>query len=115
MVYKLKNNKNIHGIKIDDIEYLMSQYADDTAVVLDGSEKSLKATIEELNNFKAISGLKINLSKTQLVWIGSKKYSREILCQDMNFQWTTQFKLLGIHFDVDLNNIPKLNYDQKIS
>jgi hypothetical protein len=57
LAYKLKNNKNIHGIKIDDIEYLMSQYADDTAVVL---EKSRKVTIEELNNFKAIYGLKIN-------------------------------------------------------
>ena len=114
LAYKIKGNQNIHGVQIDDIEYLMSQYADDTAVILDGSEKSLKATIDELNNFNAISGLKINLSKTQLVWIGSKKYSNEILCHEMNFHWTTQFKLLGIHFDVDLTNIPKLNYDKKL-
>lgn len=32
----------------------------------------------------------------------------------MNFHWTTQFKLLGIQFDVDLANIPKLNYDKKL-
>jgi hypothetical protein len=88
LAYKLKNNKKIHGIRIDNIEYSMSQYEDNTAVVLDGSGKSLKATTEELNNFKAIFGLKINLSKTQLIWIGSKKYAREILCQDINFQWT---------------------------
>lgn len=67
-----------------------------------------------MNNFNTISGLKINLSKTQLVWIGSKKYSTEKLCHEMNFHWTTQFKLLGIQFDVDLANIPKLNYDKKL-
>lgn len=32
----------------------------------------------------------------------------------MNFHWTTQFKLLGIQFDVDLANITKLNYDKKL-
>jgi hypothetical protein len=32
----------------------------------------------------------------------------------MNFQWLNKFKLLGIDFDVDLTNIPKLNYDKKL-
>lgn len=32
----------------------------------------------------------------------------------MNFHWTTQFKLLGIQFDVDQANILKLNYDKKL-
>ena len=32
----------------------------------------------------------------------------------MNFQWTTQYRLLGIGFDVDLANVPKLNYDKKL-
>ena len=30
----------------------------------------------------------------------------------MNFQWTTQFRLIGIDFDVA--NVPKLNYDKKL-
>jgi hypothetical protein len=31
----------------------------------------------ELEWFKKISGLKINFSKTQVIWIGSKKYSSD--------------------------------------
>ena len=114
LAVKLKNNQKIKGIQIDGTDYLLSQYADDTLIILDGSEKSLRETIKELNNFYNISGLKINVSKTQLVWIGSKKYSSTKLCEDMNFQWLHKFKLLGIDFDVDLSNIPKLNYDKKL-
>lgn len=64
--------------------------------------------------FYALSGLKINLSKTQATWIGSKKYSIEKMCKNINLQWTTTFKLLGIHFDVDLTKILKMNYDKKL-
>ena len=37
-----KANKDIKGIKIADEEYTLSQYADDTTVLLDGSEKIVK-------------------------------------------------------------------------
>lgn len=106
LALKLKNNKGINGINIDNSEFLLSQYADDTLIILDGSERSLREAIRELNNIYQISGLKINISKTQLVWIGSKKYSSNRICEEMNFQWTSTFKLLGICFDVDLTNIP---------
>ena len=32
----------------------------------------------------------------------------------MNFQWTTQFRFLGIVFYVALATVPKLNYDKKL-
>lgn len=114
LAIKIKNNRSIKGILINNTEYLMSQYADDTSIILDGSEVSLRETLKELDEFYKLSGLKINRDKTQIVWIGSKKYSDERLCSDMNFKWTTRFKLLGIHYDVDLNKILKLNYDKKL-
>jgi hypothetical protein len=46
-------------------EHEISQLADDTSVILDGSEESLNETLLELEWFKKISGLKINFSKTQ--------------------------------------------------
>jgi hypothetical protein len=46
---------------------------------LDVSEESLNETLLELEWFKKISGLKINFSKTQVIWIGSKKYSNKTL------------------------------------
>ena len=96
-------------------EVLLSQYADDTCIALDGSEKSLKASLDELNYFGKLSGLKINFSKTQVIWIGSKKFSNDTLCNNYNLHWgNTQFNYLGIEYDVDLNKIIKLNYDKKL-
>lgn len=93
---------------------MLSHYTDDTLIILDGSERSLREAIREFNNFYQISGLKINISKTQLVLISSKKYYSNRMCEEINFQWTSAFKLLDIFFDVDLTNIPTLNYDKKL-
>ena len=70
---RLRNNKNIKGIKIGNIELKFSQYADDASAFLDGSKTSLEVTLQELGNFANISGLKTNFDKTQVVWIGAKK------------------------------------------
>ena len=69
---KIKKNENIKGIIINGIEFKISQYADDTSVILDGTETSLNHTLTELSHFSQISGLKVNFDKTQLVWIGAK-------------------------------------------
>ena len=48
----LKKNKKIKGIKLGNLEFLLAQYADDTTVMLDGSESSLNETLRELEFFK---------------------------------------------------------------
>ena len=62
----LKNN-DIKGILINGKEYKLSQYADDTQLILDGTEKSLKAAMETLKQFYIMSGLKINVEKNKSV------------------------------------------------
>jgi hypothetical protein len=47
-------------------EIKLSQYADDTQILLDGSEKSVRNTVNLLNNFTKISGLKVNYNKSEL-------------------------------------------------
>lgn len=68
LAIKLRNNKKIKGLKSVSIENKLSQFADDTAIILDGSEESLMESMKDLNYFWEISGLKINYSKTQVVW-----------------------------------------------
>ena len=64
--------------------------------------------------FGNITGLKIKSNKTQLTWIGSKKYSSDKMCFEYNLVWgKTKFCLLGIYFNVDLHSIIKLNFDNK--
>ena len=68
----LKANKDIKGLSIKDVQYLITQFADDTSLLLDGSEKSLSETMKMLNYFARLSGLKLNETKTKAIWIGSK-------------------------------------------
>ena len=44
----IRNNDNITGVKIGSAEFLISQYADDTTFILDGSEKSLETCLKVL-------------------------------------------------------------------
>ena len=65
--------------------------------------------------FAILSGLKVNFEKTRVVWIGSLKYS----IRSIKTKWklncgSTQFKQLGLKFDVNLNAMMSLNFDEKI-
>ena len=112
---KIRQNKNIKGINVRNSEHKISQYADDTSVFLDGSEKSLKALLKELEYFARISGLKVNFDKTQLVWIGSKKFDQNSIKTKWKLIWGKQtFKMLGINFNTDLTKMIKENYMQKV-
>ena len=69
--YLIRKNQSISGIVIDNIECTMSQYADDSTVILDGSNRSLLQTLETLDLFERLSGLKVNEEKTNVVYFGS--------------------------------------------
>ena len=69
---KIRSNKNIKGIKINNTEIKHSQSADDTTAYLDGSQKSLEETLNELDIFSNTSELRTNFDKTQLNTIHTK-------------------------------------------
>lgn len=56
----IKQNFDIRGIIVNGNEHKISQYADDTSLILDGSPMSLFAALDTLEFFSHISGLKIN-------------------------------------------------------
>ena len=111
----IRQNKKIKGIFVEDTEFKISQFADDTSMFLDGSSDSLNTTLHELERFARISGLKINFDKTQVVWIGFKKYSSETIKTKWKLSWGCQrFKILGINFNVDLEKMESENYNSKV-
>ena len=115
LAVKIRQNKKIKGIKINNKEFKISQYADDTSIFLDGSSDALNCTLIKLDKFADISGLKINFDKTQVVWIGSKKHSTSAIKTKWKLSWGSKnFKILGIIFNVDLNQMIKENYTSKI-
>jgi hypothetical protein len=58
--------------------------------------------IKILDQFRDISGLKINLTKCKAVWIGKHRFSNMKMCPEQKLEWTNQFRLLGVDFDSDL-------------
>ena len=106
----LTSNKQIKGISIDENEYLVSQFAVDTTILLDGTQNSLTGFLNTLGVFGTTSGLKMNTDKT---WIGRKKFSQDKLNTNYNLIWgDEEFDLLGITFNVNLNLTTIKNYQK---
>ena len=106
----IRNNKDIKGIHINNKEFKLSQYADDTQLLLDGSEISLKEALRTLKQYYIMSGLKINVDKTRALWIGSLSNSEKTLCDEYPLDWSQEpLKALGVVFSPLVFNIWDLN------
>ena len=68
----IRENISIKGIFVNNREIKLSQYADDTTLILDGAKESLIASLKTLDDFYEVSGLKLNDKKTEALWIGVK-------------------------------------------
>ena len=84
---KIRKNRNINGIMVNNTETKLSQFADDTTLIIDGL-----ACLQTFDIFYDVSGLKLNDKKTEGLWIGSKCGSNEILFP---------VKALGVWLSVD--------------
>ena len=69
-----------------------------------------------IQNFGSISGLRLNITKSQAVWLGKKAGSSDKLCDELNISWNQEsFKLLGIKFSTNLKEMIDTNYRDKIN
>ena len=113
MAHKLRTDENIKCFKIGSLEKSLELYADDCSIFLSPTAENLKYTVEALNNFYGLSGLKISVSKTTAIYFGSNIDNLPILCPDIPLNWDSKFTLLGIEFDNKLQFMDT-NYDKKV-
>ena len=59
----ISENQAIKGIKINGKEIKLTQFADDTTLILDSTTSSLQATLNTLEIFSTLSGLRMNTEK----------------------------------------------------
>ena len=62
----IKTNSQIVGITIDDKEFKLTQFADDTTIILDGIQDSLFAAVNTLEMFSNFSALKMKKKQNNL-------------------------------------------------
>ena len=110
----IRRHQGIKGITIGGIEFLVSQYADDTSLILDGSRESLVNCLQILKLYANASGLCVNIDKTKVVWIGNRKSSNIRFCEEFNLQRETEFNVLGVKFTNNLKEMVDLNYAEKL-
>ena len=76
LAFAIRSCSQINGIKIDSREFKMVQYADDlTAFVSD--IRSAQYLFNLLDQFEKCSGLKVNCTKTEAMWIDSSRNNIE--------------------------------------
>ena len=111
---RIREEENIKAIKIEDSEFKITQFADDTTFLLEGDRNSFEKLFEHLDYFGEISGLKLNTEKTNNAWLGSKINSDARWLPHLNMNWNPpKFKLLGLWFTNNLDEIEKMNtYDK---
>ena len=95
----IRNHDQIKGISILDSECKISQYVDDTTLILDGSYTSMQQSFSLLDSFAEISGLKVNYDKTEALWIGSMRLHKRVIAAFQHITWSfSKVKALGVWF-----------------
>jgi hypothetical protein len=112
----IRENQLIKGISIDSVEHKILQFADDTQMMTQGEAVSFEQIVETVENFGRKSGLKMNPTKTQAVWLGSKKNSDVRFLQHLKMDWNPpKFKILGVWLTSNLEECENINYFEKFA
>ena len=114
MAIELRKNRDIKGINIAEIIYLLNQFADDTDVTSLHDQKSLDAITSELELFRLQSGFTISYDKTKILRMGSMARSDAMLYTQSPIAWTNDsINVLGINVSTSADVIMK-NYDSSV-
>jgi len=90
----------------------ISQYADDTTIITVRNKKALTCIFDTLESFSIISGLKVNIDKTQVMPIGENLTN---LTEISEFTVCNKMTILGVTICcnekrmMDLNYVPVIN------
>ena len=104
----------ISGIKLHDSHIKISQYADDATIFL-SNEQELDECIKTINEFGHHSGMSLNMSKCEGLWLRNLK-NRQFNCRLKGIKWpTTPIKCLGIYVGHNKDECDRLNWTNKIT
>ena len=111
---RIRQQHNIKGIqiKLDSKSHSLklSQLADDTSVFV-SSKQEISLILNLIEIFGSLSGLKLNRNKTEGLWLGKLKHTKD---KYENINWATDtVKCLGIYFGYDKLKCNKLNLEKQ--
>ena len=105
MANKLRDDNKFKGVKMGNVEYLISQLADDTDLYLAFDQTTLSSTLQVLTDIETNTGLQVSYEKTTIYRIGPMANTQAKLYTTRRVNWSSEFvNTLG----VDLFNDPQL-------
>ena len=111
LALKIRQNPNIQGVEIGNITSKIIQYADDTCLPLKFEEESLNEVIHVFQEYKEVSGLRVNYDKTEILRIGSIRKTEDKLKCGKNMRWTNQFiTMLCVKITTEWDKLYEINY-----
>ena len=105
---QIRNNSGIEGFLLPGakgLQYKVGQYADDTTSFVK-NYRSLLFLFSSVKIYELGSGAKLNLSKTEAMWLGAWK-SRDD--QPLGLTWVKKMKILGVFFGPNVELESHLN------
>ena len=111
----IRNDKNIVGIKIGNVEYKISLMADDTTLIV-VDIKSLKIALTKFRKFQKCSGLKLNMTKTEIIPLGKLRNHSIVVPEEIKEIRVRYgpFKALGVWFSHDSQEVIEYNYTERL-
>ena len=112
LAQSIRRSKEIKGITIDEHdEVKLSQYADGTTVLLSDVQSASKL-FDLLSLFERCSGLKLNQTKSEMLWLGSMHHRKDTIL-DLQMSGEPVYAL-GVHFTYDLEVSEEKNFFDKL-
>ena len=114
LAVKIRENRLIKGVTHQyfkkDIK--ITQYADDTTLFV-RDELEAQQAITIIETFGTLSGLRLNKTKCEGLWLGRNKHLQEN-CTLFNIKWPKYIRYLGIFVGYDYNYSYNKNWTAKI-
>jgi hypothetical protein len=116
MAIKLRETKQIKGIEIKlnstTGNLRIGELADDTTLFLK-SKHEITIAMNIIEEFGNLSGLKLNKNKTEGIWLGRLKHTKD---KYGNISWTNDpVKNLGVYLGYNKTQCDQLNYEKQIN
>jgi len=104
----IKQKSGIQGILHEGHNFLISQFADDTSLAIVGNAGNIHRCFNVLKEFEMVSGLKVNVNKTEALALGTFV---NIRLDNLNINWVDiSTRVLGIHISDDKTHLIDLNF-----
>ena len=108
---RIRTDNNVMGIKIFGTEHKISQFADDTTLLL-SNLTSVQNSLTLVDQFGSISGLLLNVEKTKALWLGPWRFKNS---KPFGLKWTKDpVRALGTYISYNEKENNKKNIDRKI-